>query len=65
MKVLEVLRRLNEDGWKIVRVRGSHRVMRHAKKPGIVVVPGNMGDEIPPGTLRAIFKQARIEDQLP
>ena len=39
--------------------------MRHAKKPGIVVMPGNSGDEIPPGTLRAIFRQARIEDQLP
>jgi predicted RNA binding protein YcfA (HicA-like mRNA interferase family) len=64
MKVREVLRRLDEDGWQLVRTRGSHRVLHHAHKPGIVVVPGNHGDEIPPGTLRAIFKQAQIEEQL-
>ncbi len=65
MKVREVLRRLHDDGWQLVRMRGSHRVLHHRQKPGIVVVPGSPGDDIPPGTLRAIFKQAQIEEQLP
>lgn len=59
-----MLRRLNEEGWQLVRMRGSHRVLHHTTKPGIVVVPGNPGDDIPPGTLRAIFKQAQTEEQL-
>jgi predicted RNA binding protein YcfA (HicA-like mRNA interferase family) len=63
MKVREVLRLLHEDGWFQVRMRGSHRVMQHADKPGIVIVPGNLGDDIPPGTLRAVLKQARLEER--
>jgi len=63
MKVRDVLRLLHEDGWRIVRMRGSHRVLHHPEKPGIVVVPGNPGDEIPPGTLRAILKQSQTEER--
>jgi len=60
MKVRDVLQVLHEDGWQVVRMRGSHRVLHHASKPGIVVVPGNPGDDIPPGTLKAILKQAQL-----
>lgn len=54
---------LHDDGWFQVRMRGSHRVMQHPEKPGIVIVPGAPGDEIPLGTLRAILKQAQVEEQ--
>lgn len=60
MKVRDVLKRLKRDGWYQVRMRGDHRVMAHATKPGIVVVPGKPGDDIPPGTLNAIWKQAGL-----
>ncbi|HEO71195.1 MAG TPA: addiction module toxin, HicA family [Candidatus Hydrogenedentes bacterium] len=60
MKVRKVLRLLHEDGWRVVQTRGSHRVLSHPSKPGIVVVPGKAGDDIPPGTLKAIFKQAQL-----
>ncbi|HNT90063.1 MAG TPA: type II toxin-antitoxin system HicA family toxin, partial [Candidatus Hydrogenedentes bacterium] len=40
MKVRDVLQLLYEDGWRITRTRGSHRIFRHSGKPGIVVVPG-------------------------
>lgn len=62
MKVRELLKILDGDGWNCVRIRGSHRIMQHPAKPGILVVPGNMGDDIPKGTLHAIFKQAQLED---
>ena len=62
MKVREVLKILDADGWKCVHIRGSHRIMQHQSKSGIIVVPGNLGDEIPKGTLHAIFKQAQLED---
>lgn len=61
MKVRDVLRRLAADGWEVVRTRGSHRVLRHPRKPGIVVVPGRPNDDIPPGTLGAVWKQAQLE----
>ena len=59
-----MLRILREDGWHEVRRRGSHRVMKHAVKPGIVVVPGHMADELAPGTLKSIRDQAGLEGKL-
>jgi predicted RNA binding protein YcfA (HicA-like mRNA interferase family) len=46
MKVRDVLKRLQDDGWYQIRMKGSHRVLSHPSKPGIVVVPGNPGDDI-------------------
>jgi len=40
MKVSEILRMLQEDGWFLVATRGSHRQFKHAEKPGRVTVPG-------------------------
>ena len=62
MKVREVLSRLRADGWQVVRTQGSHRVLKHPSKSGIVVLPGNANDDVAPGTLRSIWKQARIGD---
>jgi predicted RNA binding protein YcfA (HicA-like mRNA interferase family) len=38
MKVREVIRRLEADGWRLVRQRGSHRQFRHPTRPGTVTV---------------------------
>lgn len=54
MKVKEVLKRLQEDGWYQVRMRGIHIVLAHPHKSGIVVVPGKLSNDIPIGTLSAI-----------
>ena len=62
MKVRDLMKRLRDDGWFETRMRGSHRVLKHGKKPGIVVVPGHMSDEIAPGTMKSILKQAQLED---
>lgn len=43
-------------------MRGSHRIFKHPEKPGIVVVPGQPRDDIPPGTLNAILKQAGLKE---
>jgi predicted RNA binding protein YcfA (HicA-like mRNA interferase family) len=60
MKVRDVVRLLQRDGWVIVRRRGSHRQYRHPHKRGIVTVPGKPADELAPGTLKSIFKQAGL-----
>ena len=64
MKVRDVIRILAEGGWFIARTCGSHRVMKHASKPGIVVVPGHFSDDLGPGTLKSIRDQAHMEGKL-
>ena len=61
MKVQEVLRLLNEDGWMVVAVRGSHRQFKHPDKRGRVTVAGKPSEELAPGTLNSILKQAGLK----
>jgi predicted RNA binding protein YcfA (HicA-like mRNA interferase family) len=61
MKVSEVLYLLAEDGWFLVETRGSHRQLKHANKPGRVTVPGKPSDDLAPGTLNSILKQAQLK----
>jgi len=61
MKVGELLRLLQADGWRLVATRGSHRQFKHTSKPGRVTVPGKPSDELAPGTLNSIQKQAGLK----
>jgi predicted RNA binding protein YcfA (HicA-like mRNA interferase family) len=61
MKVRAVLRTLKEDGWVIERTRGSHRQLKHPRKPGTVTVSGKPSIDVPPGTLNSILKQAGLK----
>ena len=58
MKVSELLRLLHNDGWFLVATRGSHRQFKHPRKPGRVTIAGKPSDELAPGTLNSIRKQA-------
>lgn len=60
MKVREVLRMLSDDGWFLAATRGSHRQFKHSAKPGRVTVPGKPNDDLAPGTLNSILKQAGL-----
>lgn len=61
MKVRDVLRLLADDGWYLARARGSHQQFRHPSKPGLVTVAGRSGDDLAPGTLDSILKQAGLK----
>lgn len=61
MKVSEVLYLLRDDGWFLVATRGSHRQYKHPSKAGRVTVPGKPSDDLAPGTLNSIFKQAGLK----
>jgi predicted RNA binding protein YcfA (HicA-like mRNA interferase family) len=61
MKVHDVLKRLSDDGWYIKTTRGSHRQLKHPTKLGRVTVAGKPSDDLPPGTLNSIFKQAGLK----
>jgi predicted RNA binding protein YcfA (HicA-like mRNA interferase family) len=61
VKVREVIRLLERDGWELVVTRGSHRQFKHPQKPGRVTVSGNLGDEMPKGTLASVRRQAGLK----
>ena len=60
MKIGELIRLPQEDGWQLERTRGSHRQYKHSNKPGTVTVAGKPSLDIPPGTLNSILKQAGL-----
>jgi predicted RNA binding protein YcfA (HicA-like mRNA interferase family) len=57
-KIRDVLAMLHADGWSLVSQRGSHRQLKHPEKPGRVTVAGKPGDDVPPGLLKSILRQA-------
>lgn len=61
MKVRDLLRLIETEGWELARIRGSHRQFKHPRKPGLVTVPGHPSDELAPGTLNSILKQAGLK----
>jgi predicted RNA binding protein YcfA (HicA-like mRNA interferase family) len=62
LKVRKLLRVLAADGWKIDRVRGSHRQLIHPTKPGTVTVSGHPSDDVHPKTLKSVLRQAGLEE---
>lgn len=56
-----MLRLLRDDGWFVAATRGSHRQFKHPSKSGRVTVPGKPRDDLAPGTLNSIFKQAGLK----
>ncbi len=63
MKVRAILRMLKDDGWTEVARRGSHRQLRHPSKSGRVTVAGKPSDDLAPGTLNSILKQAGLKKE--
>jgi predicted RNA binding protein YcfA (HicA-like mRNA interferase family) len=61
MKVRDIIRILEEDGWYLVRTRGSHRQFKNPSKAVKVTVSGTQSIDIPPGTLNNIFKQSGLK----
>lgn len=60
MKVRDVIKRVEADGWYYDYTVGSHRHSRHSKKPGKTTIPGQLFKEVPAGTLARIWKQAGL-----
>jgi predicted RNA binding protein YcfA (HicA-like mRNA interferase family) len=61
VKVRDLIRRIESDGWRHIRTTGSHRHFKHATKPNVVTVPGHPGDDVPVGTLKSVLKATGVE----
>lgn len=48
--VRDAIRKIENDGWFCVAMKGSHRQYKHAAKPGRVTIAGKLSDTLSPGT---------------
>jgi len=64
MKVKEIIKLIETDGWYLSRQRSSHRQYKHKTKKGVVTISGHkLSDEVAKGTLNSILKQAQIKSK--
>ena len=63
MKVRDVIRLIEGDDWFLVATQGSHRQYKHAVKPGRVTIAGKPSDDMAPGTLNSVLKQAGLKER--
>ena len=61
MKVKDVIKMIEKDGWFVVRTKGSHRQFKHEIKKGLVTIAGKPSSELASGTLNSILKQAGLK----
>ena len=61
MKIRDIINMIENDGWYLVRTRGSHRQYKHDIKKGLVTISGKQSDDIAPGTLNSVLKQAGLK----
>jgi predicted RNA binding protein YcfA (HicA-like mRNA interferase family) len=61
LNVRDAIKLVENDGWFLVRTRGSHRQYKHPEKRGLVTIPGKMKDDLAPATMNSILKQAGLK----
>ena len=61
MKIRDVIKLIESDGWFLVTTKGSHRQYKHLLKSGRVTIAGHSGDDLAPGTLNSVMKQAGLK----
>jgi predicted RNA binding protein YcfA (HicA-like mRNA interferase family) len=61
VKVRDVVKTIQADGWYLDRIKGSHRQFKHLEKPGAVTISGHPSDELHPKTLKSVMRQARLD----
>jgi len=61
MKVRDVIKLVEADGWYLIVTKGSHHQYKHPIKPGRVTIAGHPSDDLAPGTLNSVLKQAQLK----
>ena len=62
MKIRGIIKLIESDGWYLITTKGSHRQYKHTIKPGRVTIAGHPNDDLAPGTLNSILKQAKLKE---
>lgn len=61
MKIRDIIKMIEEDGWYLARTRGSHQQYKHPTKSGLVTIAGKPSDDLATGTSNSIYKQAGLK----
>ena len=61
MKVRDIIKLIEAEGWYRVPAEGGHRQYKHPTKPGRVTVAGHPSHDLAPGTLNSVLKQAQLK----
>jgi len=61
VKVRQIIKLLDADGWTLTATKGGHRQFKHATKPGRVTVAGKPSDDLHPKTEASILRQAELK----
>jgi predicted RNA binding protein YcfA (HicA-like mRNA interferase family) len=61
VKIRDLLKELQQDGWVLKNQEGSHRQFVHTSKPGKVTIAGHPSEELDPKTKKSILKQAGLK----
>jgi predicted RNA binding protein YcfA (HicA-like mRNA interferase family) len=64
IKVRDVIKLIEFDGWYLVRTKGSHRQYKHDTKKGLVTIAGKPSSVLHPKTLNSILKQAGLKEEV-
>ncbi|HAQ60429.1 TPA: addiction module toxin, HicA family [Candidatus Delongbacteria bacterium] len=62
MKIRDMIKLIESDGWYLVATKGSHRQYKHLTKNGRVTIAGHPGDDLAIGTINSILKQAKLKE---
>lgn len=60
MKVKQVIDLLEENGWRCVRMKGSHRTFVKEGARRSIAVPGKPSNDMPIGTLKSILRESGL-----
>jgi predicted RNA binding protein YcfA (HicA-like mRNA interferase family) len=63
LKVKEIIRLVEQDGWFHIITRGSHRHFKHPEKPGRVTIAGKLSDDLSPAMESSVLKQAGLKKE--
>ncbi len=58
MKDKDLLGALKKDGWKVVRIRGSHHVLQKGEQTTVIPIHGK---DVPSGLLNQIMKETGLK----
>lgn len=62
MKVIEMIKLIEKDGWYLVRTKGSHQQYKHPIKTGLVTIPVHrLSNDLSIGLEKSILKQAQLK----
>jgi predicted RNA binding protein YcfA (HicA-like mRNA interferase family) len=62
MKIRDIVKLIETEGWFLVETKGGHRQYKHPTIRGRVTIAGHPNDDLAPGTLNSILKQAKLKE---